>query len=364
MYDTCLHCTSTLGRNDLLETFPVGRRLAYDMAAGRLWVVCRRCGAWCLVPFDERWTAMENAERLYRRTRTRVATGEIALARLRDGRGAVDLVRIGRPLRPEFAAWRYGERFVARRRRSLVATGAGSLGLAANLLGATALLSSGVGVGLMGAAYLTEWYLRRHTQRATLRLRAGEHPVTLASEHLSRLRLLARGDALALRVVHPPRRRDVMAETITLLEGDDALRAMRIVLPAVNAKGGSRQRVGDAVGLLESELGTPRDALVLRLATHGPLAMFQQGYISGRGDERWLGHVPLERRLALEMALNEEVERRALEGELALLEAAWRDAETVARIADSLAVPADIERQVRTLGARRDRDDPPVRRMP
>jgi hypothetical protein len=38
--------------------------------------------------------------------------------------------------------------------------------------------------------------------------------------------------------------------------------------------------------------------------------------------------------LALEMAVHEESERRALEGELALLEAAWREAEEVAQIAD------------------------------
>jgi hypothetical protein len=40
--------------------------------------------------------------------------------------------------------------------------------------------------------------------------------------------------------------------------------------------------------------------------------------------------------LALEMALHDESERRALEGELALLEAAWRDAEDIARVADRL----------------------------
>jgi len=40
--------------------------------------------------------------------------------------------------------------------------------------------------------------------------------------------------------------------------------------------------------------------------------------------------------LALEMSLHEESERRALEGELALLEAAWRDAEELAQIADSI----------------------------
>lgn len=39
---------------------------------------------------------------------------------------------------------------------------------------------------------------------------------------------------------------------------------------------------------------------------------------------------------ALEIALSEESERRALEGELALLEAAWRDAEAIASAADSI----------------------------
>jgi hypothetical protein len=43
--------------------------------------------------------------------------------------------------------------------------------------------------------------------------------------------------------------------------------------------------------------------------------------------------------LAFEMALHEEAERRALEGELAQLEAAWREAEEIADIADRL--PSD-----------------------
>ncbi len=40
--------------------------------------------------------------------------------------------------------------------------------------------------------------------------------------------------------------------------------------------------------------------------------------------------------LALEMALHDERERRALEGELAALEDEWREAEMLARIADAL----------------------------
>jgi len=48
-------------------------------------------------------------------------------------------------------------------------------------------------------------------------------------------------------------------------------------------------------------------------------------------------------RLALEMALHEETERAALQGELAALESAWRDAEEIAGISDSLLVPADVD---------------------
>jgi len=36
MYSTCLFCTHSLGANEVLEEFPVGRRIAFDAAKGRL----------------------------------------------------------------------------------------------------------------------------------------------------------------------------------------------------------------------------------------------------------------------------------------------------------------------------------------
>ncbi len=57
--------------------------------------------------------------------------------------------------------------------------------------------------------------------------------------------------------------------------------------------------------------------------------------------------------LALEMALHEEQERRALEGELAGLEAAWRAAEEIAAIADRLAVPPEVESRLERMKRRR-----------
>src|SRR6478609_1503996 len=122
MYATCLFCNKALGNNEALESFPVGRRLAFDAAKGRLWVVCPNCERWNLSPLEERWEAIEQSEKLYRDSRRRVATDNIGLAKLRDG---TTLVRIGAPLRPEFAAWRYGDQFGRRRRRQMLIARAG-----------------------------------------------------------------------------------------------------------------------------------------------------------------------------------------------------------------------------------------------
>jgi hypothetical protein len=62
--------------------------------------------------------------------------------------------------------------------------------------------------------------------------------------------------------------------------------------------------------------------------------------------------MPVEVRLAAEMAVHEEVERRALEGELRALEATWREAEEVAAIADSLTLPAGVLRALDQLRLR------------
>ncbi|HEY0780347.1 MAG TPA: hypothetical protein VGD56_20490 [Gemmatirosa sp.] len=51
--------------------------------------------------------------------------------------------------------------------------------------------------------------------------------------------------------------------------------------------------------------------------------------------------------------LHEDAERRALDGELAELERAWRDAEEIAAIADTLALPRAVEDAFAQLRARR-----------
>src|ERR1051325_9639560 len=100
MYTTCLFCHTDLNANHFLPTFPVGRRLAFDPKKGRLWVICTRCGRWNLTPLEERWEAIDEAERSFRGTRLRMSTDNIGLAQFRGGEA----------LLPEVASWRYGTR--------------------------------------------------------------------------------------------------------------------------------------------------------------------------------------------------------------------------------------------------------------
>ena len=146
MYSACLFCTQPLGANEAIEAFPIGRRLAFDAAKGRLWVVCRACGRWNLTPLEERWESIEECERRFRRTHIRISTPNIGLVELPEG---VTLIRIGKPLFPEFAAWRYGRRFSRRRVKTSLAAGTiigGALGagggylIGAQMSGATMML--------------------------------------------------------------------------------------------------------------------------------------------------------------------------------------------------------------------------------
>jgi hypothetical protein len=146
VFTICIHCNTDLGRNEAFEVFPVGKRLAFDAAKGRLWVVCRACERWNLSPLDERWEAIEAAERRFRDSRLRVSTDNVGLARLREG---VDLIRFGEPQRPEMAAWRYGDQF-GRRRVKAIATGVG-VTAAAGLIVSGAVAS---GIGLAALAPL------------------------------------------------------------------------------------------------------------------------------------------------------------------------------------------------------------------
>src|SRR3954463_12936621 len=171
MYTTCLFCHSDLGANEVIESFPIGRRLAFDAANGRLWVVCRKCERWNLTPLEERWEAIEQCERLFSATRLKVSTDNIGLSRLREG---LELIRIGQPQRPEMAAWRYGDQFGRRRRRYLLWSGAGIAAVTGLVIaGPVTGLISGAAVNLVNVVNLVRavrTVARVKTERGVLNL--------------------------------------------------------------------------------------------------------------------------------------------------------------------------------------------------
>jgi hypothetical protein len=340
MFSTCIFCQSKLGANESVEHFPLGRRLAFDARRGRLWVVCRRCERWNLSPLEERWEAIEDCERLFADTRLRVSTDNIGLARVGDG---VELVRIGEPLRPELAAWRYGDQFGRRRTRTVAYAGAGvAVAVGIVVLGP---IVGGLATGswpLYNAFNAALAAYERRRVRARVNVPGREQPVAVRGSQVGRVALVSTGPQdWSLRVffeehmgVEPnafaslwPKERPLSSVVLT---GDEALRAAAKLLPAVNATGASRGDVASAVNLI-SETPDP-SRLFAKYAANGP-----DWTESGRS----LSNLSKPVRLALEMASHEESERRALEGELNLLEAAWREAEEIAAIADGLLLPAE-----------------------
>jgi hypothetical protein len=338
MYKICLFCHVDLGRNDSIEGLSVGRRIAFDSEKGRLWVVCTECGRWNLTPFEERWEAIEDCERLFRATRLRVATDNIGLAQPQWG---LELVRIGAALRPEIAAWRYGTKLLTR--ATTIAGYAKNLGVNRNTV------------------MRLRTVPRRHEVLA--RIPIGKTKATIRYAHLPDAEILRpdRDEIWRLRVRHD--------HGLATLEGTEAMKAARVLLTALNDGAAPERMVRTALTKLDeaghsdnyfARVGalamatswgrlpvvrglattpyvtdakkTAAERLIVRITTR---SFWSRG---GTGsEERSLLHrLPDVDRLALEMAANEDAERKALGGELKALEEAWREAEEVAAIADHL----------------------------
>jgi hypothetical protein len=280
----------------------------------------------------------------------RVSTDEIGLARLSEG---LELVRIGKPLRPEFAAWRYGDQFGKRRRRTIIQMSAAVAGAAAIPIVGPAL---GLSLGATGVYSIQLANFGRafyHRFKIVERLHASNGGLLSVRRHEVRdvAMLPPRGrEQWGLRISHhKPRDPDVPwwrydpdAET-TDIRGDNAMRAAAQLLPHLNRKGASVRMVKGAVKLaMQSDDPTASFEEVARFA-----AKRRSWNDFGKG--AMLARIPPEIRLALEMVSHEDSERRAFEGELHILEEAWREAEEIARISDDLFLPSEISAKLTEL---------------
>ena len=335
MLRTCFFCDAPLGSNDAVEHLPVGQRLAFDSARGRLWVVCLRCGRWSLTPFDQRWEATLECERLFRSTTVRLCTEQIGLARLPSG---LDLVRIGDPVLPEFAAWRYGDELSRRGRRLDGYTLLKMANAPILVLGGPALaifLGPAVGVAYAGAAAYTAFALHRRPV-LTIRVPGGDS-VALSHAHVRSAELIRAEDEAehwavwtehlpAPGVLGLPPEQDGIPKNHLLLTGAEGRAATARILRRLNPLGGSRRRVDEALRWLQAGGGS-------------------EGVLEAFARSRWvrpalaainrvMDTMHPEVRLALEMAVHEDEERRALHGELTILCWAWEREEALAAISD------------------------------
>ena len=376
MYSTCTFCYGPLGANGVLETFPVARRVAFDPKKVCVWAVCPGCARWNLVPIEERYEVVDECERRFRRTNLRYSSGNIGLAWIADD---LELVRVGPALRPEFASWRYGRillrpRPVTRRLHDQLASA--FVNASKKLLDSSRTASHRDPRAATAQLLLTMYgnkVLDVVQLPGTRRLHETDVPVGIVRyKHLVNAQLVRpeAGRPWSLNIPHDH-------GVLTLL-GDDGIRAAARALAIVNGtqRGGgfSHEILDSAVrkvdessqisgyfnrvltialrsqwgkGGDESAAAKARAAATLtvgasdieRLAFRLTGRTFWGNGGIGSEPQTALLDVPLVDRLALEMAAHEETERRALEGELAELEEAWRDADEIAAIADALLNP-------------------------
>ncbi|MEJ2503189.1 MAG: hypothetical protein P8177_07700, partial [Gemmatimonadota bacterium] len=309
---TCFVCHQKLPANRTVERFPIGRRIAFDPWNGRLWAVCSSGGRCTLAPFDSRWEALEELERLARdRARLLAETDAIGLLSVGD----VELVRVGTSSLREESWWRYGREYSARRRR------AGRIALRGKVFDAVLFMLI-AGVPFWGFSEPGTWIARARRKRFGRIAWTGAAVCTACGYVLDRLPFREYGD---LRLQTDAEGRPALAfgcprclREAIVITGVPAMHTLRRGLAFTNFDGGAESDVQAAMDLVDRYPAPPD--LVRDMA----------------GRRIGLGAMGATGALALEIALGADDERRLLQLEVRELEARWREEEAIAAIADAL----------------------------
>ena len=334
-----MFCFAKLGDNRTLEHFPVGRRLAFDRNKGRLWAVCPDCGRWNLTPVEERWEAVVECERLFRRATLKSNWGQISFGRVSDG---LELVRVGEALPNELQAWRYhavGARNeslrnywseVSRRRRRRYLGRVVAISTAVSTVGIGATAAAGAGLGAMilpislaailpglGLGALS---LHRNARRTVAHVRddAGQ-ALALSAADIGNALLSSTGSHLSIR----------LASSNVTLVGRDCVWALALWISRLGI-GPDAYCSEQAIHYIETA-GGPDGAL--RRVTQGSL----------REESFRLRKLPGVVRGVLEIAATGDIEGATTAAELERLERAWKEAEEIAGIADNLLIPPEVD---------------------
>lgn len=328
MFRRCLFCRRPFPENGQLAHLPRGRRIAFDPVDGRLWAVCTACHRWNLVPVEHRDEALHELERVARDHGRLVAhTANISLL----SAGPLTLVRVGRAALEEQAWWRYG-RELRRRKASFESTlsrastaAYGAAAYVGDLLGITdddlpidwkdTPLADIMRWRRFGWA---AWHGRETCPYCNSTLRALRYDLSWWVYPIQ-------GEDGRVGIGVPCQRCDPWTpEKVYTLHGDVAENTLRRLLAYQNVAGASERRIADAARAIE----------------HAGSAGAFAANVTGRRETLWrLGSLGT---VALEIALNESVERRMLDLEAHSLEWVWRREEELARIIDGELTPRRI----------------------
>ena len=327
MYTRCIVCATPFEPNEELGHLPNGRRLAFDPARGRLWLVCRACRRWSLTPIEDRWEALEELDKLTTdKAHLLSQTDNIALLR----HGPLEIVRVGRAQLSEEAWWRYGRELASRRKKWQKLGFAGTLAAGAVLAGSWAtggmtffgawlIMGHGSETVRDGARWLrfgsTAW---QGEQRCA---KCGAPQRSLPFRERAALGLFPGSEPGDIELVARCHRCGTYRDGGLRLRGQEAERTLRRVLAYHHFAGASERRVLSASRLIQ-EAGSPRD--LARIVVK---------------DGRRFGDLQRTGGIALEIATNEANEQHLLELELAELEAHWKREEELASIIDGELTP-------------------------
>jgi hypothetical protein len=315
--------------------------MAFDPVRGRLWAVCEACHRWNLAPIEERWEALEELDRLVTdRGKLLSQTDNIALIRA----GEMEIVRVGRATQlVEEAWWRYGRELRERRSRhsrlSWIEMGA------ALTISVTA-----------GGAW---WYFQGDLLSKIARWRKfgsiawnGQLDCPRCGNVLTQLRFRDTGHLIV--VPGTPQRADLEHEPVGIalqwrctqcryadkegglhIAGITAQRVLQRSLAWHHYAGASEKRIREATQAIEAA-GTV-DRFAFNVAEKSPT--IESLNKKTRRTES----------IALEIALNDDAERRLLELELKDLEERWREEELLAAIVDDELTPVPALEKLRRL---------------
>lgn len=320
MLTRCIFCHRPFPHNGSLSHLRTGRGFAHDPDRGRLWIVCANCRRWNLCPIEDRGEALEELARLTRdRGRLMANTDNISLLEVEG----LPVVRVGAAGLEERSWWRYGREFL-RRRASYKSPK--SL-LTAYAYGAMAYLSESIGLNdhhmsIRWDDTLTSYILR--WRRFGWAAWFGRVPCPNCRSVVRALRFdsswwlyprIEESGEVSLGVPCP-RCDPWTPDKVCHLDGPEAVNVLRRVLAYQHIAGATRGTVLAAVKEIE-------DA--------GSTEEFTKSVASGEAPLRQL---PIARSIALEIALNEAVERQMMAQELKALEFMWKREEELARIID------------------------------